>query len=322
MANDSKRISQLGITTSVSANDRVVVVTNPGTAYGNTQTINLTNFIASFANSFPVPNTSVRGTISLNGNTIGSNATGGISVNVAANYIWSNSHQFLNIINGTANNVSFVGSVSAANVVSNSQLSSNLSSYQTAAGLNANVAAYLPTYSGVVNGSSHTVSTSFTANSTLVNAASINIVNQVNTATLYATTSANVGTYFTVNSTSASKTVNATFSGALTSFTGSNTYIQSNTLNLGTSTIAANGYTYLPNGLKMNWGSFVCNTTSRVTFSSPFATALVSLTTTPNGPYYVGANAPYIFASNTTTANIYSVSTTTTNTVYYVAIGY
>ena len=90
MANDSKRISQLGITTSVSANDRVVVVTNPGTAYGNTQTINLTNFIASFANSFPVPNTSVRGTISLNGNTIGSNATGGISVNVAANYIWSN----------------------------------------------------------------------------------------------------------------------------------------------------------------------------------------------------------------------------------------
>jgi hypothetical protein len=241
---------------------------------------------------------------------------------VAANYIWSNSHQFLNIINGTANNVSFVGSVSVANVVSNSQLASNLSSYQTAAGLNANVAAYLPTYSGVVNGSSYTVSTSFTANSTLVNAASINIVNQVNTATLYATTSANVGTYFTVNSTSASKTVNATFSGALTSFTGSNTYIQSNTLNLGTSTIAANGYTYLPNGMKMNWGSFVCNTTSRVTFSSAFATALVSLTITPNGPYYVGANAPYIFASNTTTANIYSVSTTTTNTVYYVAIGY
>lgn len=40
----------------------------------------------------------------------------------------------------TANNTSFVGSVSAANVVSNSQLSSNLANYQTTAGLSANVA--------------------------------------------------------------------------------------------------------------------------------------------------------------------------------------
>jgi len=72
----------------------------------------------------------------------------------------------------------------------------------------------------------------------------------------------------------------------------------------------------------MNWGSFICNTVSQVTFTSAFATALVSLTVTPNGPYYVGANTPYVFASNTSTANIYSVSTTTTNTVYYVAIGY
>lgn len=40
----------------------------------------------------------------------------------------------------TANNTSFVGSVSAANVVSNAQLQSNLASYQTTAGLSANVA--------------------------------------------------------------------------------------------------------------------------------------------------------------------------------------
>ena len=44
-----------------------------------------------------------------------------------------------------------------------------------------------------------TVGTAFTANATLVNAAAINIVNQVNTATFYATTSANVGTAFTAN---------------------------------------------------------------------------------------------------------------------------
>ena len=54
---------------------------------------------------------------------------------------------------------------------------------------------------GRANAGSFTVGTAFTANSTLVNAAAINVVNQVNTATLFVTTSANVGTAFTVNST-------------------------------------------------------------------------------------------------------------------------
>ena len=45
------------------------------------------------------------------------------------------------------------------------------------------------------------VGTAFTANSTLVNAIALNVVNQVNTATLFAATSANVGTAFTANST-------------------------------------------------------------------------------------------------------------------------
>ena len=96
----------------------------------------------------------------------------------------------------------------------------------------------------------------------------------------------------------------------------------SNTLVLGTSSKTFNGYTYLPNGMKMNWGTFVCNSTSQVTFSSPFSTALVSLNVTPLGQYYVGANTPYIYSSNSSTANIYSVSTTTTNTAYYLAVGY
>jgi len=45
-----------------------------------------------------------------------------------------------NVATLTANNTSYVGSVTAANVVSNSQLSSNLANYQTTAGLSANVA--------------------------------------------------------------------------------------------------------------------------------------------------------------------------------------
>ena len=44
-----------------------------------------------------------------------------------------------NVATLTSNNTSFVGSVSAANVVSNAQLSSNLANYQTTAGLSANV---------------------------------------------------------------------------------------------------------------------------------------------------------------------------------------
>ena len=43
-------------------------------------------------------------------------------------------------LKGTANNTLYVGSVTAANVVSNSQLSSNLANYQTLAGLSSNVA--------------------------------------------------------------------------------------------------------------------------------------------------------------------------------------
>ena len=97
--------------------------------------------------------------------------------------------------------------------------------------------------------------------------------------------------------------------------------VSSNTLTLGTSTIAANGYSYLPNGLKMNFGEFVCNTTSQVTFTSAFATAVVSISVTPANTVYLAANVPYVFTSNTTTANIYSASTTTSSNCYYLAIG-
>jgi hypothetical protein len=100
---------------------------------------------------------------------------GGGSVNVDAQYTWTNTQTFSNTItfsqtiNGTANNslylggtaaadyqttaglssnvatltannTSFVGTVSAANVVSNAQLQSNLTNYQTTAGLASNVA--------------------------------------------------------------------------------------------------------------------------------------------------------------------------------------
>jgi|688.fasta_scaffold00037_69 hypothetical protein len=66
--------------------------------------------------------------------------------NTDAQFIWTNTHTFTNTvtfnqtINGTANSTLFVGSLPAANVVSNAQLSSNLANYQTTAGLSSNVA--------------------------------------------------------------------------------------------------------------------------------------------------------------------------------------
>ena len=144
---------------------------------------------------------------------------------------------------GTANNTLYVGSVTAANVVSNAQLSGNLSNYvtttnltnnlanyQTTAGLtsnvailssnnasflggtaaasyqlnstlNANIASYLPTYTGVVNGFSHTVGSSFIANATgvyhtgTVNATTISTgsVNVINASGLTTTANVSIG---------------------------------------------------------------------------------------------------------------------------------
>jgi hypothetical protein len=95
-----------------------------------------------------------------------------------------------------------------------------------------------------VNAVSYTIGTTLTANATLVNAAAINITGQTNTATLYVTTSANVGTYFTVNSSAVVEAVNASFTGANLYVTGTNTYITANTLLGGLLTTTSNTVTF------------------------------------------------------------------------------
>ena len=210
------------------------------------------------------------------------NTTGTITVNAA--YIATIS----------ANNASYLGGTAAASYA----LTSALASYQTTAGLSANVATLTANNASYLGG---TIASSFVANAsygllqntsgqfvvagtgTVVNATGVhvnatyigtisannasylggtaaasyallasptftgtttgnalNVTTQTNTATLYVTTSANVGTYFTVNSTSAVKAVNASFTGANLSISGTNTYITSNTLITGTLTSAAN----------------------------------------------------------------------------------
>ena len=225
-------------------------------SYTNTLVTNSYSNAVSFANT--IANTAYTNAVSYVNNKFYVN-TSQLSSNLS-NY-QTTAGLSSNVLTLTANNTTFVGIVSAANVVSNaqltsnlanytntssltalsyvntSQLTSNLSNYQTTTGLTSNVAAYLPTYTGIVNGSSFAIGNSFTSNSTLVNAVAINVVNQTNTATLYATTSANIGTYFTVNSSAAVINVNGSFSAANLYVDTTNTYFNSNTTIAGTNTV-------------------------------------------------------------------------------------
>ena len=93
--------------------------------------------------------------------------TGGAVVNTTVMFLGNNT------INAQINTTTlYIG----GNVIANSTGANNAfnlggtaaSGYQTTAGLNANIAAYLPTYTGVVNASSHTVGTTFVANTTQI----------------------------------------------------------------------------------------------------------------------------------------------------------
>jgi len=76
VANDAKKVSELAVTTTLSANDRVVILSNPSSA-ANTKTITVTNFANSVAakfisNSAPTSNTSngVTGQIAYDSNAL------------------------------------------------------------------------------------------------------------------------------------------------------------------------------------------------------------------------------------------------------------
>lgn len=146
--------------------------------YIGTLTANNTNFVGSVSAANVVSNAQLSSNLSnyvtttnLTNNLANYQTTAGLSANVAtltannANFVKANngivsnsSGVFVNgntgvVVNSTgvfvnatyistltANNTNFVGTISAANVVSNAQLSSNLSNYQTTAGLASNVA--------------------------------------------------------------------------------------------------------------------------------------------------------------------------------------
>jgi hypothetical protein len=190
------------------------------------------------------------GSLGTAGQILTSNSTGvywstaaSASVNTSAQYTWSNTHTFTNVVSMTGGSkISVMENQDGGNsrgiflwndndtnwgiYMSQSGANKSLANGTATAGLNGSttyavrfrVANASPTdQAGFIwenyletalmqleptngdlfvrrniNAASFNVGTSFTANSTLVNAAAINVTNQVNTATLFITTSANI----------------------------------------------------------------------------------------------------------------------------------
>jgi len=100
-----------------------------------------------------------------------------------------------------------------------------------------------------------------------------------------------------------------------------NLTITANTgLNIGTPTLAANGFSYLPNGLLANWGWVSANTIAgTITFTRAFTAVPYSVQLTAA---VAAANNPYHSANPTTSgATVRNQSTGTGANVFYFAIG-
>jgi hypothetical protein len=90
-------------------------------------------------------------------------------------------------------------------------------------------------------------------------------------------------------------------------------------LNVGSFTNGANGYTYLPNGFKLNWGWVSANSTvGTVTFTAAYTTNAYVVTATSNST--VNTYSAAVISVNNTVAAIRTGNATSTN-VFWTAIG-
>jgi hypothetical protein len=121
----------------------------------------------------------------------------------------------------------------------------------------------------------------------------------------------------------------ATFSNAtatLMTVNQSNVQITSNTLTLGTSSIAANGYSRLPNGLLLQWGTQSASVNSTTVATATFATTFTTLYSISLSGIEGSATTTFkAFANSTSTSGITWKNDATTAaasfTINYMAIG-
>jgi parallel beta-helix repeat protein len=96
----------------------------------------------------------------------------------------------------------------------------------------------------------------------------------------------------------------------------SNNYISSNNLYLGTSSVSGNGYTYLPNGILLQWGSFTTSASGNftLTFQEKFKSACFVV----NGN---GTNCRVDIVSINSTAAVMDKGGSGSTKIYWQAIG-
>jgi len=98
--------------------------------------------------------------------------------------------------------------------------------------------------------------------------------------------------------------------------------ISNNTLGLGSPSIGTNGYTYLPNGLIMQWGRFTCNSTPggpvSVTFPISFPNNLFSLNITQK---HAGSGGVFAFNAESTSGFTCRNSINTGDYLFFQALG-
>lgn len=95
--------------------------------------------------------------------------------------------------------------------------------------------------------------------------------------------------------------------------------VVTNTFNVGSFTNGANGYTYLPNGFKLNWGWVSANSTAgNASFTAAYTTNAYVVTATSNST--VATYQAAVISVNNTVAAIRTGNATSTN-VFWTAIG-
>lgn len=228
-------------------------------------------------------------------------------------YLFTGNTSFAIGTNGTSSNlVFFTGGTLAANErmrLTNVSVIIANSTALVANGSNGAVGAVLSS-----NGTGINWTTSF------ANVSSMTFTNSTSTAVANAS-NLRIGSG-TANSvlTSNSLTI-ANSSASISIVNPANLTITSNTgLNIGTPTLAANGFSYLPNGLLANWGWVSANTISgTITFTRAFTAVPYSVQLTAA---VAAANNPYHSATPTTSgATVRNQSTGTGANVFYFAIG-
>ena len=232
------------------------------------------------ATAFYVSNTSGNVTVSPYGVTISANGNGFVAMGNSINNT-SITHAQIQISNSTVGNVQITPAL-----LTMANGSVNALSHTIGTTLIANTTGVYHT--GTINAASHTVGTSTIANAT--------------------------GVYTTGTVNAASHTV-----GSIVVANTSGITVTTNTLTLGTSTNAANGYTYLPNGFKMNWGWVSANSSAgNVTFTSAYTTNSYVVIATSNST--VATYQAAVISQNNTVAAIRTANVTSTN-VFWQAIG-